>query len=122
MYLSHKLLIATLLFLSLLTVNYVLHLYRSDMTAKPQLVTILINNGVYQPATVRVSAGKSVRLHFVRGEPGTTCTDHVSFPQFNLVYALSATEPTDIDLPPMLPGEVAFQCQAGTYRGKLVIS
>lgn len=120
MYLSHKLLIATILFLLVLTIHYLLQRHQPDLAANRQIVTIIVNHGVYQPAAVTVAAGKPVRLHFVRGELGA-CTDHVVFPQFNLTYALSASEPTDIDLPSMLPGEVTFQCQAGSYRGKLTV-
>lgn len=120
MYLSNKLLVATSLFLLLAATSYLVQQRYTHYAAKRQLVTIVIKDGVYQPAEAKVTAGQPVRLHFVRGEPGA-CTDHVYFPQFNAVYALSALEPTDIDLPAMTRGEVAFQCVAGTYRGKLTV-
>lgn len=85
----------------------------------PQTVTIAVHGG-YDPAEVRVRAGRPVRLEF-RREETNPCSEELVFPDFGLRRYLPAHETTTIDLPPQQPGAHEFTCGMGMLHGRLVV-
>ena len=84
-------------------------------------VTIVVKDGVYQPALLQIPAHKQVILHFLRHDDGA-CAASVIFPQLNLSYELIKDKITAVILPPQQPGELDFTCRMGMYRGKLIVA
>ncbi|EKD70977.1 MAG: Likely secreted protein containing plastocyanin protein [uncultured bacterium] len=85
-----------------------------------QPITIVIKDGMYQPALISTPAGKPIKLQFIR-EDDNACASSVIFTQLNFSYQLPLNQVVQVLIPPQEPGEIDFTCQAGTYRGKLVI-
>ncbi|CAN5140447.1 cupredoxin domain-containing protein [soil metagenome] len=75
--------------------------------------------GGYEPATVRVSAGKPVRLIFDRKET-SSCSEEVVFPSFGVRKFLPAFQTTTLEVTPPQPGTYEFTCGMGMLHGKLV--
>jgi plastocyanin domain-containing protein len=77
--------------------------------------------GGYSPDTIRVRAGRPVRLVFDRQE-ADPCSERVIFDAFGV----SADLPTGTDVPveftPTEPGEYEFACQMGMLRGKVIVT
>ena len=77
--------------------------------------------GGYSPDTIRVEAGRAVRLVFNRQE-ADPCSERVVFDAFGI----SAELPTNTDVPvefvPTEPGEYEFACQMGMLRGKVIVT
>ena len=80
---------------------------------------ILVKGG-YTPDTIRVAAGRPVRLLF-RREETAACSERVVIPDF----ARSADLPTGAVVPvefmPGEPGEHEFTCQMGMLRGRILV-
>ena len=80
---------------------------------------ILVKGG-YPPDTIRVAAGRPVRLLF-RREETAACSQQVVLAD----YGKSAPLPTGVVVPiefmPGDPGEHAFTCQMGMLRGRIIV-
>jgi len=85
--------------------------------ATPQ-VTITVRGG-YDPAEVRVPAGRPVRLVFDRQET-SGCSEEVVFPDFGVRRFLPAHRQTTIELTAPGPGRYDFTCGMSMLRGTLV--
>ncbi|GBD84267.1 hypothetical protein BMS3Abin02_00657 [bacterium BMS3Abin02] len=89
------------------------------VTAGGMQETRVVVKGGYSPDTIRVRAGRPVRLVFERRE-ADPCSERVVFDAFGL----SADLPTGTDVPveftPAEPGEYGFACQMGMLRGKVI--
>ncbi len=83
--------------------------------------TIVIKDGIYQPALIQIPANKEVSLQFLR-EDDNPCAATVTFPQLQLSYELPKNKIVKVVLPPQPTGTLDFTCQMGMYRGKLVVS
>jgi plastocyanin domain-containing protein len=83
-----------------------------------QEVTIVVRGG-YDPATIRVKAGRPVRLAFDRQET-SGCSEEIVFPDFNLRRFLPANERTVIEVTPPTPGTYEFTCGMSMLHGRLV--
>jgi len=111
-------------FAAVLWVNwYFLFAERAAATASSgatgrQEVTIVVRGG-YDPATIRVQAGRPVRLVFDRQET-SGCSEEIVFPDFNLRRFLPANERTVIELTPVKPGTYEFTCGMSMLHGRLV--
>jgi plastocyanin domain-containing protein len=96
---------------------------RTAATAKPdesggQDVTVTVRGG-YEPATIRVKAGRPVRLTFDRQET-SGCSEEIVFPDFNLRRFLPAYQRTVIELTPPKAGTYEFMCGMSMLHGRLV--
>jgi plastocyanin domain-containing protein len=80
---------------------------------------ILVKGG-YTPDTIVVRHGKPVRLNF-RREETASCSDKVIFADFNKSAELPTGETVSVELLPKEPGEFAFACPMGMFRGRLVV-
>jgi plastocyanin domain-containing protein len=83
-----------------------------------QEVVVTVHGG-YEPATVRVKAGRPARLVFDRQET-SSCSEEVVFPDFGIRTFLPAHRQTPVELTPTAPGTYEFTCGMGMLRGKLV--
>jgi plastocyanin domain-containing protein len=81
-------------------------------------VRITVHGG-YEPATVRVAAGRPVRLVFNRQETAS-CSEEVVFPDFGLRKFLPAHETTTLQVTPPAPGIYGFTCGMGMLHGRLI--
>jgi plastocyanin domain-containing protein len=84
-----------------------------------QEVTVVVEGG-YDPASVRVSAGSPLRIHFDRRE-SAGCSEEVVFPDFGVRRFLPPNQRTTLDLPPREPGSYEFTCGMGMLRGRLLV-
>ena len=84
-----------------------------------QEAMILVKGG-YTPDTIIVRAGRPVRLNF-RREETATCSDKVIFADFNKSAELPTGETIAVELMPKEPGEFAFACPMGMFRGRLIV-
>ena len=87
--------------------------------AGPQTSRIVVRGG-YSPATVRVQAGRPVRLEFDRQET-SGCTEEVVLPDFGIRTYLPAHQTTAVQFTPTRPGSYEFTCGMAMVRGKLIV-
>ncbi len=97
----------------------------SAVEAKPieggiqeQVITV---SGGYSPATVRVQAGRPVRLVFDRQETNP-CTEEVVLSDFGVRRFLPAGERTIVEFTPSTPGTFRFSCGMGMVHGELIVT
>ncbi len=84
-----------------------------------QEVMILVKGG-YTPDTIRVAAGRPVRLLF-RREETAACSERVLIPDFARSAELPAGEVVPVEFMPGEPGEHEFTCQMGMLRGRILV-
>lgn len=83
-------------------------------------VEVLVNDGVYTPASIEVTAGRSVTLRFLRKDP-SPCAEKVLFDELGVSADLPLDKPVTVTLTPAKPGEYEFTCQMRMYRGRLIV-
>jgi plastocyanin domain-containing protein len=83
----------------------------------PQL-TITVDGG-YSPNTVRVPAGRPVRLVFDRRDT-SSCSEEVVFPDFGVRRFLPTGQRTVVEVTPPAPGRYEFMCGMSMLRGALI--
>jgi plastocyanin domain-containing protein len=91
---------------------------RPSTGAGPAEVRIVVRGG-YEPATVRVAAGKPVRLVFDRRET-SPCSEEVVFPAFGIRKFLPPDRPTTVEITPPAPGRYEFTCGMSMLHGAVV--
>lgn len=93
---------------------------KSETRSVNHKLDIIVENGVYIPATITARAGKNIQLSFLRKD-ATPCSQWVTFPQLNKSFLLPLNQPFSIELSIKERGEYEFTCQMNMYRGKLII-
>lgn len=83
-----------------------------------QEITVTVRGG-YDPATIRVKAGRPVRIRFDRQET-SGCSEEVVFPDFGLRTFLAAHQETIVDVTPPQPGTYEFTCGMSMLHGRLI--
>ena len=83
-------------------------------------ITIVVNEGVYQPSRIKVAADKKTTLQFLRKD-GSPCAATVVFPNIELSEELPLDVNKSVELPPMALGEYPFHCPMKMYSGTLVV-
>ena len=83
-----------------------------------QEVTVTVKGG-YQPAAVKVKAGRPVRLVFDRQET-SGCSEEVVLADFGVRKFLPAHKKTAVEVTPQKPGTYEFTCGMSMLRGKLI--
>lgn len=81
---------------------------------------IVVENGSYQPARIRLEANRPGKLHFLRKDP-SPCAEMLLVPQLEISESLPLDQTLSIELPPLEPGEYDFHCQMQMYRGVLKV-
>lgn len=84
-----------------------------------QEVMILVKGG-YTPDTIRVVAGRPVRLLF-RREETAACSEQVVLPDYGKSAPLPTGTVVPVEFMPTEPGEHEFTCQMGMLRGRIVV-
>jgi plastocyanin domain-containing protein len=85
-----------------------------------QEASIVVKGG-YTPDTIRVEAGRPVRLVFNRQETDP-CSDRVVLDAFGLSAELPEGADVALEFTPTRAGSYEFACQMGMLRGKVVAS
>ena len=93
---------------------------KTRKAADTGLVDIIVEDGIYTPASIETTPGKSVILRFIRRDPGP-CAEKVIFSDFGISVDLSVGKPQEITIVPDKRGEYEFTCQMGMYRGLLIV-
>lgn len=89
--------------------------------ASEGVVEIRVHNGVYQPDRVAITAGKTTTFRFIREDPAA-CAEVVKFDGLSISRELPLNKAVDLSIRYDEPGEYAFTCQMGMYRGHVVVS
>jgi len=90
----------------------------SSAGSAQQEYTITVEGG-YNPAVLRVKAGRPVRLVFDRRDSGS-CSEEIVFPDFGIRRFLPAGKKTVVDVTPPKPGRYEFTCGMSMLHGALV--
>ena len=83
-------------------------------------LVIVVENGTYTPARVRIAANHATELHFLRKD-ASPCSEMLLLPELEVSESLPLNKPKSIKLPPMAEGEYDFHCQMQMYRGVLKV-
>ena len=84
-----------------------------------QEVMVLVKGG-YTPDTIRVAAGRPVRLLF-RREETAACSEQVVLADFGKSAVLPEGRVVPLEFLPADPGEHEFTCQMGMLRGRILV-
>lgn len=84
-----------------------------------QEIVITVRGG-YDPAAVRVTAGRPFRLLFDRQET-SSCSEEIVLPAFGVRRFLPAHQRTAVDLPAAEPGRYEMSCGMGMLHGELIV-
>ena len=97
-------------------------LYKPEkpVDSRSESITIIVNNGIYQPSRIKVEAGKKTSLQFLRKD-GSPCAATVLFPESEISEELPLDTTRSVDLPSMPPGEYLFHCPMKMYSGTLIV-
>lgn len=93
------------------------HTISSGATPGETLVRV---SGGYLPDVVYATAGRPIRIAFLREETAA-CSERVLFPAFGKSTMLPAGQTVAIELPARPPGTYEFTCAMGILRGRLVV-
>ena len=91
----------------------------ADVSGGFQEAMILVKGG-YTPDTIRVTAGRPVRLLF-RREETAACSEWVVVADFGRAADLPTRAVVPVEFLPTEPGEHAFTCQMGMLRGRIIV-
>jgi len=83
-------------------------------------ITVLVENGVYNPAKVKISANTPTEIIFIRKD-ASPCASTVVFGDLEISAELPQDKPKSVLLPALSAGEYAFTCQMQMYRGALIV-
>jgi plastocyanin domain-containing protein len=89
-----------------------------DGGIQEQVITVA---GGYSPATIKVQAGRPVRLVFDRQE-SNPCTEEVVLSDFGVRRFLPTGERTAVEFTPSAPGTFRFSCGMGMVHGTLEVT
>lgn len=84
--------------------------------ASDENMVITVENGIYSPARVKVSADAPMTLSFMRKDP-SPCAETLVIPDLQISETLPLNKLKLIKLPAMAVGEYPFHCQMQMYRG-----
>jgi len=84
-------------------------------------LTIVVENGIYQPANINIKPDQPTTLIFLRKD-ASPCAGTVLFPAFEISTELPLNKAIKIKLPVMKQGEYAFHCQMQMYKGTVTVN
>jgi plastocyanin domain-containing protein len=91
------------------------------VTVDDDSITVIVDNGTYEPSRIRLPADRAATLRFLRRD-ASPCAGTVVFADFDISEELPLNKIKDINLPPLASGEYPFACQMQMYRGALIVS
>jgi plastocyanin domain-containing protein len=89
--------------------------------ADKNIITVVVDNGTYEPPRIRLATGQGTTLRFYRKDV-SPCAATVIFADIDISEELPLNKPKDINLPPLATGEYTFTCQMQMYRGELIVN
>ena len=89
-------------------------------TAENGKITVLVENGVYNPANVKIAANTATEIIFIRKDE-SPCASTVVFGDLDISAELPQDKPQSVLLPALSQGEYAFTCPMQMYRGALIV-
>jgi plastocyanin domain-containing protein len=96
-------------------------LYKPSNGSSPDASTsILVQDGVYSPARIKIAANTPTELTFLRKDK-SGCSASVLLPDLEISLELALDKPTTVALPALEKGEYAFHCQMQMYKGVLIV-
>lgn len=81
---------------------------------------IVVADGTYQPARIKLPANQTVSLNFLRKD-ASPCSETLLIPELQISETLPLNKTKQITLPPLKKGEYPFHCQMQMYRGQLSV-
>jgi hypothetical protein len=87
----------------------------------PDAVKVTISSGGFQPALLKVDAGKPVKLAITRDRQ-PNCGNRVLIPALGISRDLPPGETVIVELPAQPAGELRFACGMGMYKGAILIN
>lgn len=84
-------------------------------------ISIVVDEGRYQPARIEMKEGEKVRLVFLRKEHNP-CTREVLIPALNIRRELPPDQPVAIEVSGLKPGTYEFHCGMKMVYGQLVVT
>ncbi len=95
--------------------------HKKQSKAAPKHQMILVSNGKYSPATVKVKAGKPVHLMFKLG-PNPGCGNVLVIEKLKIKRNLAAGKTTAVTFTPKKPGRYPFTCGMGMFKGTIIVT
>jgi plastocyanin domain-containing protein len=92
----------------------------AEVIADENDLVVIVENGVYQPAHIKLTADKPVTLTFLRKDE-SPCSETLLIPELKINETLPLNKNKIIQLPAMASGNYDFQCQMQMYRGQLIV-
>lgn len=93
---------------------------RAEVVNKGDVIDIIVDNGVYVPASVQTKIGQTVRLRFTR-KTASPCASTVVFADFEQSAELPLDQAIELSVTPSQEGSFDFTCEMGMYRGKIIV-
>lgn len=84
-------------------------------------LVVVVDNGIYSPARIKVPAGSPVTIQFLRKDQ-SPCAETLVIPNLQISETLPVNKLKTIELPALSPGEYAFHCQMQMYRGQITVN
>ncbi len=84
------------------------------------VIEVVVENGVYSPARIKVPEGTPITLCFIRRDP-SPCAEKVLFDELDIAFDLPLGEKKAVAIGPLSAGEYPFSCQMQMYRGSLIV-
>ncbi len=81
---------------------------------------IVVENGTYQPAHIKLPANQAASLNFLRKD-ASPCSETLLIPELQISETLPLNKTKQVELPPLQKGDYAFHCQMQMYRGQLTV-
>jgi len=110
--------IACLLFILVISLTAV----SAQQKPKPpvQKQTIILKDGVYQPASFRLKRGVPAQLTVIR-KSADECGEVIVFPAYNIRRYLKLNKPVVIRFTPRKTGTFGFMCGMDMMYGKIIV-
>lgn len=81
---------------------------------------VVVENGTYQPANIKLPAHKASTLSFLRKD-ASPCSETLLIPDLQISETLPLNKTKRVTLPAMEAGDYAFHCQMQMYRGRISV-
>lgn len=95
-------------------------LYKPASVTSTENLTVVVNNGVYNPSRIQIPANQPFTLEFLR-EDSSPCAEMLLIPALDISETLPVDKLKAISLPPLAVGVYQFHCQMQMYKGELVV-
>jgi len=92
----------------------------SDVSTDEGELIVTVENGVYQPARLKIPAGKATSIKFIR-KAESPCAGTIVFSDLNISEELPLNQEKIIEIPALDAGTYSFTCQMQMYRGELIV-